>query len=215
MNMKKKRDKIRYSDNLINFAKDNRFIMTGFKKVLAVFFSLIILASSAFAQYDKKKKKGMLFDETNIMLGNIEHGKIKIHKMFYLNNTKKALKIVNVETSSPDIKVTWADTVLSPGDSAEISIAQHAKKEGRFSNTVIVHSKAKNAPVRLILTGNISEAPAPVKTQGRETSLDVIPEDGELIKTKNLKNRVFKKVDTNYEKIISNSKGKKKIKKIK
>jgi len=182
--------------------------MTEIKRISAIFFIILIISLSGMSQYDRKKKKGMLFDKTIIELGKVEYGKGKVHKMFYLNNTKKDLKIDNVISSVPTLKATFADTIISPGDSAEIVVTQIGKKEGRFSNTLIVNSDAKNAPIRLVYTGTVSPAPHPGKT-----SIRALDDAVETIDKRKVNTNTTKKVNTAKEKGGRKIKTKKVIKK--
>lgn len=164
------------------------------RRILLLVISFVFVATSL-AQGQKRKPKGIVFNESHIELGTIDFGEKLIYELNYYNSSKKSIKITDIETSDSLIKLKWDKSNLNTGLFSKISVDLPTNNDGIFSKTLVVHSTARNSPVRLIFSGIISDKPETIKFTGEEGE-SVIPEDNKTLKSdiNDNSNKKFKRI---------------------
>jgi len=198
-------------NNLFNFATifSNKMI-SKIRRIFLVVLS-VIFASTTLAQKQKRNPKGIVFNQSHVKLGTIDFGTKYIYDLNYYNSSKKSIKITDIETSDSLINLTWDKSKLSSGLFSKISVDLPTNNNGIFSKTIVVHSTARNSPVRLIISGKISDKPETVKITEIQTEAEMVEaKQSSKSEMKNSRNKKFKRIhlDENAKTGSSKEKGK-------
>ena len=122
---------------------------------------LVFLFVGAMAQ---QKDPVMTFTKTSHDFGNLkqENGPASV-KFEFTNTGGQPITISNVKSSCGCTTPSWTKAPIPPGGTGYVeAVYDPRNRPGHFSKTVTVYSNAKNSPVTLTITGNVSEKQNPV-----------------------------------------------------
>lgn len=127
------------------------FFVFVFSKVHAQQAPVIRLSPPNYAQ--------IKFEKSGVNLGKIEEGNSLDTSFRFINNGKVPLKISGVNASCDCTISSFPETLIAPGDTSEIRITFHAKKQpGRFVQTLSVVYNSDQSPELLSLEGEVVTA---------------------------------------------------------
>ncbi len=124
------------------------------KKIILLVFSLLYMSSYSQSIIDKPVIK---FDTTVYSFGKVSPGKEVSKKFFFTNEGTEPLIIINVQTTCGCTVTDWTKKPLGKGEKGYVTVKYKSKKKGKFSKTAYVFSNAKNSPVELKITGEVTD----------------------------------------------------------
>lgn len=77
-------------------------------------------------------------------------------KFEFINTSDVPLVINNVKTSCGCTSPEWPTDPCEPGSGGTIKIKYDTRIKGRFKKSITIYSNAKNSPVNLIISGEVS-----------------------------------------------------------
>lgn len=127
-----------------------------------IIFVFLIFALSGFARNEKVTGKTdvsdnplISFNETEYDFGTVEYGGDAVHYFVFSNIGTFPLAISNVNTSCGCAVSEWPKAPVGGGAKDSLRVEYNTKIKGVFNKTITVHSNAVNAPVDLIIRGNV------------------------------------------------------------